>query len=61
MPRRKSDSTRINYYQPNSVLKVIKYLAKKRGRTVSDLLRTAVHEYAVREYKLEQEKVDAAE
>lgn len=60
MPRPKSDSTRINYYESNDVLSVIRHLANRRGHTISELLRTAVREYAIREYKLEQEKIDAA-
>ena len=55
MPRQKTDSQRINIYIPNKVLKVYKALAKRRSATYSELMRSALHEFAARELKKEKQ------
>lgn len=55
MPRQKTDSQRINIYVPNKVLKVYKALAKRRSATYSELMRSALHEFAARELKKEKQ------
>lgn len=62
MARTPTDSTRINYYQPNDVLNALKKLAARRGTTYSELIRMATREYALREVRKEREAMaDAAE
>jgi len=54
MARPNTDSERINAYIPRRVMKVMRALAKRRGTTYSELIRTAVREFAIREAKVEK-------
>lgn len=59
MARQKNDVERINAYIPIKTMDALRALAKRRGTTYSELLRTAAREYAVREVKVEKEANDA--
>jgi len=56
--RPNNDVERINAYVPRRIMTIMRALAKRRGTTYSELVRTALREYAVREAK--QEKNDDA-
>lgn len=58
MARPNNDVERINAYVPRRIMTIMRALAKRRGTTYSELVRTALREYAVREGK--QEKNDDA-
>ena len=49
MARGKTDSTRTNIYLPNRLIHVAKSLATQRGVTFSEIVRTAIREYLLRE------------
>ena len=55
MARPKNDVERINAYIPVKVMAAVRKLARRRGTTYSELIRTAVREYAVREAKVEKD------
>lgn len=54
MARPNTDSERVNIYIPRKVMKVARALAKKRGTTYSEVVRTATREYVIAEVKKEQ-------
>lgn len=56
MARPNTDSERVNIYIPRRVMKVLRALAKRRGTTYSELVRTATREFVIAEAKKEQEK-----
>ena len=49
MPRPKTDSVRVNIYLPSQFLTALKRLAAKQSTSYSELVRTAVKEYLIRE------------
>jgi len=44
-----STTTRINVVLPNQTHDIAKFLAKRRGTTVSDIVRTALSDYVTHE------------
>lgn len=55
MARPKTDNKRINVFMEPKVLDALKVLAKRRGTTYSELIRTAAREYVVTELKRERD------
>ena len=51
MPRPKTDSKRINVYLPNRLVNAAKALAQRQGRSFSELTRTALKDYIIKELK----------
>lgn len=51
MPRPSIDAERVNFYAPIKGMKILRALAKKRSTTYSELIRTAIREYIIREAK----------
>ena len=49
MPRPKTDSKRINVYLPNRLVNAAKALAQRQGRSFSELTRTALKDYIIKE------------
>ena len=54
MARVATNSTRMNFYIPKKLITIMKRFAKRRGINASEVVRTALREYLVRE--LENEK-----
>ena len=54
MGRESTKSTRVNLYMPDKLWKIVRQLAKRRGQTYSELVRTAVIEYIKRELATEK-------
>ena len=57
MPRPAMNLKRINVFLEPSVLDAMKWLSEARGTTVSELIRIATKQYALREVRKEQEDV----
>ena len=55
MPRPSLGLTKINFFCDPAVVQGLKWLAKSRGTTYSELLRTASKEFVLREIRVEQE------
>ena len=45
MPRQKTDSKRVNLYLPNNYIRAAKALAKRKGISFSELMRSAMVDY----------------
>ena len=49
MPKPPSGNVRVNVFLTNKTLRALKMLANRRGTSYSELVRTACHEYVIRE------------
>ena len=58
-PQIHHDTTRINLHLPNKLLAAAKALCASRGTSLTEVTRTALREYLIRELKLERDLADA--
>lgn len=59
MARPKTDNERINVFMQGDVMKALRYLARRRGTSYSELIRIAAREFVIREVPKEKAKIDA--
>ena len=55
MAKTPTDKTRINVYLPTTLLVAARVIAKRRGSTYSEIIRTALKEYVTAELRKEKE------
>lgn len=57
MARSSTGMLKVNFYMEPTVLDALKWLAKARGTTYSELVRKAARQYVVEEIQKEQEDI----